>query len=300
MRFVEVPEVGLARERPAVGRIRFRLRRAARPDRDIERNPRFEVLGSTITNHPPDGLRQDHPQLRNPLVRRALTHAIDRQAIVDALWAGRTRDPARPAVGILRRRCSMADWAVRAFDPAEARRLLREAGYRGDPIPYRLLNNYYTNQVADAQVLVEMWRAGRAERADRDEGELAARSSTATASRARARLVEQRRCSTTPSPPSSRGFGPQRQKPAGRRMAQRGIQPPCRSSWRPAPTARAAAWRSARMLEIAEREDPAYTVLHQTATFTAKRRDIRWQAAQCLRDGFPRARTGELTMPRSV
>jgi peptide/nickel transport system substrate-binding protein len=34
------------------------------------------------------------------------------------------------------------------------------------------------------------------------------------------------------------------------------------------------------MLEIAEREDPLYTVLHQTATFTAKRKDIRWRAAQ--------------------
>jgi ABC-type transport system substrate-binding protein len=35
-----------------------------------------------------------------------------------------------------------------------------------------------------------------------------------------------------------------------------------------------------RLLEIAEREDPAYTVLHQTATLTAKRKDIRWKAAQ--------------------
>ena len=35
----------------------------------------------------------------------------------------------------------------------------------------------------------------------------------------------------------------------------------------------------ARMLEICEREDPAYTVLHQNATFTAKRKDIRWKAS---------------------
>ena len=34
-----------------------------------------------------------------------------------------------------------------------------------------------------------------------------------------------------------------------------------------------------RMLEICEREDPAYTVLHQNATFTAKRKDIRWKAS---------------------
>jgi peptide/nickel transport system substrate-binding protein len=52
-----------------------------------------------------------------------------------------------------------ADWEAPRFDPAEARRLLREADYRGEPIPYRLLNNYYTAQVATAQILVEGWRA---------------------------------------------------------------------------------------------------------------------------------------------
>jgi peptide/nickel transport system substrate-binding protein len=33
-----------------------------------------------------------------------------------------------------------------------------------------------------------------------------------------------------------------------------------------------------RMLEIAEREDPAYTVLHQNATLTAEPKAIRWKA----------------------
>ena len=33
------------------------------------------------------------------------------------------------------------------------------------------------------------------------------------------------------------------------------------------------------MLEICEREDPAYTVLHQTATFTAKRKDYRLEGS---------------------
>ncbi len=41
-----------------------------------------------------------------------------------------------------------------------------------------------------------------------------------------------------------------------------------------------------RMLEIAEREDPAYTVLHQNATFTAKRKDIRWKAAPAFAMDF--------------
>ncbi len=52
-----------------------------------------------------------------------------------------------------------ADWTVPAYDPKLAQDLLKQANYKGDPIPYRLLNNYYTNQVATAQVLVEMWKA---------------------------------------------------------------------------------------------------------------------------------------------
>jgi len=35
----------------------------------------------------------------------------------------------------------------------------------------------------------------------------------------------------------------------------------------------------ARMLVIAEREDPAYTVLHQNANFTAKHKRISWRAS---------------------
>ena len=35
----------------------------------------------------------------------------------------------------------------------------------------------------------------------------------------------------------------------------------------------------ARMLQVTEREDPAYLVLHQNASFTAKRRDLPWRAS---------------------
>ena len=35
-----------------------------------------------------------------------------------------------------------------------------------------------------------------------------------------------------------------------------------------------------RMLEITERDDPSITVMHQTANFTAKRRNIAWKPAK--------------------
>ena len=41
-----------------------------------------------------------------------------------------------------------------------------------------------------------------------------------------------------------------------------------------------------RMLEICEREDPAYTVLHQNATFTANAKAIRWKTAPAFAMDF--------------
>jgi peptide/nickel transport system substrate-binding protein len=53
-----------------------------------------------------------------------------------------------------------------------------------------------------------------------------------------------------------------------------------------------------RMLEIAEREDPAYTVLHQNATFTAKPKAIRWrQPAAFAMDFRAEAWGGVLLLP---
>ena len=124
----------------------------------IEKNAAFEVQGGTILNHRLTVFDKNHAQLANPLVRRAFTHAIDRQAIVDSLWAGRTRVP-KGLQWEFYGDMFNADWSVPAYDPKLAQDLLKQANYKGDPIPYRLLNNYYTNQVATAQVLVEMWKA---------------------------------------------------------------------------------------------------------------------------------------------
>ncbi|NCY15997.1 MAG: TetR family transcriptional regulator [Actinobacteria bacterium] len=158
IRFVEVPEVASRINGLLSGDYHFAC--DIPPDQipNIERNRAFEVQGGTILNHRLTVFDKNFPVLRNPLVRRAFTHAIDRQAIVDALWAGRTVVP-KGLQWDFYGEMLIQDWSVPRFDQAEARRLLREANYRGEPIPYRLLNNYYTNQNATAQVLVEMWRS---------------------------------------------------------------------------------------------------------------------------------------------
>jgi peptide/nickel transport system substrate-binding protein len=241
----------------------------------IEKNPKFEVLGSTIVNHRLTVFDKNHPRLADPRIRQAFTHSIDRQAIVEALWSGRTRVPAGlqwEFYGPM----FVENWTVPTYDLAKAKALLKEANYKGDPIPYRLLNNYYTNQVATAQVLVEMWRqAGlnvqiemkenwqqifdvNSPRAVRDWSNSAGYNDPISS------IVAQ--------------HGPQgQQQQVGEWTNEEMNKLSAALETEIDMQKRKAMFK--RMLEICEREDPAYTVLHQNATFTAKRRDIKWKAS---------------------
>jgi peptide/nickel transport system substrate-binding protein len=276
IRFVEVPETASRINGLRSGEYDFAC--DIPPDQigEIERDPRHEVLGGLISNHRLTVFDKTHPQLENPLIRRAMTHAIDRQMIVDALWGGRTRVP-KGLQWEFYGDMFQADWTVPAFDLKLARDLVRQSGYKGDPIPYRLLNNYYTGQVATAQVLVESWReiglnvaietkenfpqvlAKGPSRAVRDWSNSASFNDPVSSITAQHGPTGQQW-----------QIGEWRNEEMGRlsqvlETSTDGGQ-------------RRAAFR--RILEICEREDPAYTVLHQTANFTAKRKAIQWKAAQ--------------------
>jgi peptide/nickel transport system substrate-binding protein len=248
----------------------------------IEKNARFEVQGGLIPNHRLAVFDKHHPQLADPRIRQAMTHAIDRQAIVDSLWSGRTRVP--PGLqwefyGPM----FVAGWQVPEYDPKKARALVSAAGYKGDPIPYRVLNNYYINQVATAQVLVEMWRAAGLnvqiemrenwQQIFENNGQRATRdwSNSAIFADPISSIVAQ--------------HGPQGQQQQAREWTNDEMNRLSEALETEPDMAKRKAMFG-RMLEICEREDPAYTVIHQTATFTAKRKDIEWQAAPAFQVDF--------------
>ena len=282
IRFVEVPEVASRVNGLLSGEYQFACDIPPDQIAGIERNRAFEVLGGTIPNHRLTVFDMNHAVLRNALVRRAFTHAIDRQAIVDSLWAGRTAIP-KGLQWEFYGDMFIADWSVPRFDPAEARRLLREANYRGEPIPYRLLNNYYTNQTPTAQVLVEMWRqVGLNVQIEMKENWAQILERTPT------RAVRDWSNSGLFSDPVSslvNQHGPNGQQQQVGEWANEEFN---RLSVELETSTDRARRRAVfqRMLVIAEREDPAYTVLHQNATFTAKRKDIRWRAAPAFAMDF--------------
>jgi peptide/nickel transport system substrate-binding protein len=288
LRFVEVPEVSSRVNGLLSGEYHFACDIPPDQIAGIERNRAFEVLGGTIPNHRLTVFDRNYPVLRDPRVRRAFTHAIDRQAIVDSLWAGRTAIP-RGLQWEFYGEMFQADWEVPKYDPAEARRLLREAGYKGEPIPYRLLNNYYTNQVATAQVLVEMWRAaGLNVQIEMKENWSQILEQTPT------RAVRDWSNSGLFSDPVSsltNQHGPNgQQQQVGEWTNEEFNRLSVELETSTDRARRKTVFR--RMLEIAEREDPAFTVLHQNATFTAKRRDIRWRAAPAFAMDFRAANWG--------
>lgn len=282
IRFVEVPEVPSRIAGLQSGQYQFACDIPPDQISQIEKDGKFEVLGGTILNHRLTVFDKNHKQLQNPLVRRAFTHAIDRQAIVDSLWAGRTKVPAGlqwDYYGDM----FHADWKVPEHNPKLAQDLLKQAGYKGDPIPYRLLNNYYTNQNATAQILVEMWRSvGLNVEINTKENW------TQIMERGEARGVRDWSNSAPFSDPVSsivNQHGPNGQQQQIGEWSNAEMNQLCELLETSTDRAkRKTAFR--RMLEICEREDPAYTVLHQNATFTAKPKALKWQASPAFAMDF--------------
>jgi peptide/nickel transport system substrate-binding protein len=275
LRFVVVPEVSSRINGMLSGQYHFACDIPPDQVKEVEKNARFEVSGGLITNHRLLCYDKQHVELRDPRVRLAMAHAIDRQLIVDALWAGRTRVP--PGLqwefyGDM----FIADWRVPEYDPKKARELLKAAGYKGGVIPYRVLNNYYTNQVGTAQVMAEMWR---------EVGinvELQMRENFSQIfDRTNPRGVRDWSNSALFNDPVSslvNQHGPSGQQQQIGEWTNEEMNRLCGEIETSTDRAkRRAMFR--RMLEIAEREDPAYTVLHQTANLTGKRKDIQWKSA---------------------
>jgi peptide/nickel transport system substrate-binding protein len=284
IRFVEVPEVAGRVNGLLSGEYDFACDLPPDQIGTVANAPGLEVQSSTIWNHRIMVFNTQNEIVANPLVRRAMTHAIDRQAIVDALWAGQTVVPkGLQFESFAAGNMLIEDWAVPEYNPELARDLLKQAGYKGDAIPYFLLNNYYTNQTATGQVVTEMWQqvglnveiqmkenwsqvfAGEGERGIRDW------SASNTIN--------------DPVTPMVTQFGPNGQAQQNKEFASQELnQLSVVLETSTDHQTRRKAFR--RMLEIAEREDPFYTLLHQNAVFTGMKSELNWKAAPAFAMDF--------------
>ena len=257
----------------------------------IQGNAKLEVVGGPVSNHRLITFDKNHPVLANPKVRQAMTHAIDRDAIVVALWGGQTRVPAGLQFEFYGD-MFVKGWTVPKYDVALAKKLLVEAGYKGEVIHFRGLNNYYTNQTQTDQIMLEMWRA-------------AGLNVQMSMKENWAQIFEKGPTRGVRGWSNSAPFS----DPVSSLVNQHGPngQQQQTGEWTNAefnklsdtlttsvdPVERQQTFK--RMLEIAEREDPAYTVLHQSAVFYAKRKDFVWKPSKTFVMDF---RATNLTPPK--
>lgn len=124
----------------------------------IEKNQHFDIAGGPINNNRTIIYDETYPVLADPRIRRALSLAIDRQLIVDSLFSGKTGVPLgmqHPGFGDM----FAKDFQPDRYNPELAKKLLKEAGYKGDVIPYRYQIGYYDREAETAQILQQMWKA---------------------------------------------------------------------------------------------------------------------------------------------
>lgn len=124
----------------------------------IESNPALKIEGAVTPLFHVVIFNTENPKMANPKLRQALSLAIDRKLLNEALWLGKAVVPGShtyPQYGAL----YMPELETFEYDPEQAKALLAEAGYDGSPIRYDTDPVYYTNGLLAAQAIKEMWQA---------------------------------------------------------------------------------------------------------------------------------------------
>ncbi|GLQ55818.1 ABC transporter substrate-binding protein [Devosia nitrariae] len=115
------------------------------------------VKAAVIDNSRVVALNTFEPPMDDRYLRQALVWAIDREAIVEALWGGQNRIP-HDFNFVSHGQDFLADRPNEHYDPERARELLAQSDYNGEDLIFRIQAGYYANYEQVAQVLQQQWR----------------------------------------------------------------------------------------------------------------------------------------------
>ena len=97
------------------------------------------------------------PVLADKRLRQAFLHAIDRDALVQSLFSGKTvaaNSWQFKTFGPL----YMPELEKKLYDPELAKRLVAESGYKGEPVVWKIQPGYYTLELTVSQAIEQMLR----------------------------------------------------------------------------------------------------------------------------------------------
>lgn len=156
--FREVPE--LATRIAGIASGEFDIIVDVTPDQiaTLKRYKDIDVRSTVLENSHLVVMNMSAPVLKDKRLRQAMSLAIDRKKLRDALWQGLNYTPNGYQ---LKSFGSMYDAGRQGYihDLERARELVKSSGYDGRPISYRVIPNYYLNGMEAAQILQEMWKA---------------------------------------------------------------------------------------------------------------------------------------------
>ncbi|HEV8308540.1 MAG TPA: ABC transporter substrate-binding protein [Methylomirabilota bacterium] len=122
----------------------------------VATHPSTRVVGALYAGLYVLAVNSKVPPLGHPLVKQALSLAIDREAIVKELWRGRGIVPNGPiARGDVHYDAALPPLA---YDPKEARERLKKAGYRNEPIYLETTVGYTANDKPMSEAIAGMWK----------------------------------------------------------------------------------------------------------------------------------------------
>jgi peptide/nickel transport system substrate-binding protein len=122
----------------------------------VNAGPSTRVAGALYAGLYVLAVNSKRPPLDNPLVKQALSLAIDRDAIVKELWRGRGIVPSGPvAKGDNHFDTSLPPLK---YDAKDARERLKKSGYKNEEVYIETTVGYVANDKPMAEAVIAMWR----------------------------------------------------------------------------------------------------------------------------------------------
>ncbi|WP_417419406.1 ABC transporter substrate-binding protein [Hoeflea sp.] len=122
----------------------------------INADPNLKTEGSATALFHVMIMNVNHPNLTDPKIRQAMSLAIDRDLLNEALWLGKAIVPSTHTMKEMGE-MHMPELTTFEYNPEKARELLAASSYNGEEIVFDAYPVYYTNGVLAAQAITEMW-----------------------------------------------------------------------------------------------------------------------------------------------